>query len=260
LRLDTSFPIEYQFFQYITVIQQYKENMKPEVIVALDVPKSSLIPDIVNSLPEEISFYKVGLELFTSEGPAALEFLKANGKRIFLDLKLHDIPKTVENAVKTAAKHGVSLLTVHAVGGRNMLTAAAEAAKSCENPPKIVAVTTLTSLDESDFRDLGINRTIGEQAEKLAEMAMSCGIDGLVSSVHEVEKLRSICGPEAILVTPGIRPAGGDVADQKRVATPEMAVKRGSSHLVIGRPILQADSPGKAAEEILRQIEAAYSV
>lgn len=242
--------------------------MKPEIIVALDVPESNLIPDIVNSLPPEISFYKVGLELFTSEGPAALEYLKTHNKRIFLDLKLHDIPKTVENAVKTAAKHGVSLLTVHAVGGRNMLKAAAQAASECKNPPKIVAVTTLTSLDERDFKDLGIARSISEQAEILAEMAISCGIDGLVTSVHEVARLREICGPEAILVTPGIRlndsatqgqtRSGNELADQKRVATPELAVRLGSSHLVVGRPIVQAKNPAEAAQQILNEIDAAY--
>ncbi|OVE74397.1 orotidine 5'-phosphate decarboxylase [bacterium B17] len=233
--------------------------MKPELIVALDVPESSLIPGIVNSLPNEISFYKVGLELFTSEGPKALEFLKNNNKQIFLDLKLHDIPKTVENAVKTAAKHGVSLLTVHAMGGRNMLQAAANAAAECEKPPKIVAVTTLTSLDETDFSDLGINRKISEQAQMLGGIAISSGIDGLVTSVHEVEMLRNTFGDQAILVTPGIRPSGGEVADQKRVATPEMAVNKGSSHLVVGRPILQAADPNAAALQILEEMNAAYS-
>ena len=140
-----------------------------------------------------------------------------------------------------------------------MLKAAAKAASECDNPPKIVAVTTLTSLDENDFKDLGIERSISEQAQILAEMAISSGIDGLVTSVHEVEKLRSICGPDAILVTPGIRLADGDVGDQKRVATPEMAVKLGSSHLVVGRPIVQADDRNAAATAILAEINAAYS-
>jgi orotidine-5'-phosphate decarboxylase len=232
--------------------------MKPELIVALDVPTANEIPAIVNALPEEVSFYKVGLELFAGEGPAALQYLKDKNKKIFLDLKLHDIPRTVANAVQAAAQHNVALLTVHACGGRNMLTAAAEAAAECVNPPKLVAVTTLTSLDENDFADLGINRSISEQAEIIGGIAIESGIDGLVTSVLEVETLRKKFGEDAILVTPGIRLADGDVADQKRVATPTMAVNSGSSHLVVGRPILQADDPHAAARRILDEIDAAY--
>jgi orotidine-5'-phosphate decarboxylase len=229
--------------------------MKAELIVALDVPSADAIPEIVSSLPAEIAYYKVGLELFTASGPAALQWLADNNKKIFLDLKLHDIPRTVANAVKTAAGRGISLLTVHAGGGRDMLTAAAEAAAECgAAAPKLVAVTTLTSLDQNDLTELGIQRPLAEHTAALGKLAIDCGIDGLVCSPLEVGNFRQTLGPDPILVTPGIRPAGGDVGDQKRIATPASAVKDGSSFLVVGRPILQAANPAEAATEILRQM------
>ena len=230
--------------------------MKPALIVALDVPTLKEMEETLNRLPDTIEWYKVGLELFCAEGPAVLEPLKRRNKKIFLDLKLHDIPQTVANAVKTAARHGVNLMTVHAIGGRAMLEAAAEAARNCTNPPKLVAVTTLTSLSQNDFLDLGINRTISEQALALGELAISSGIDGLVTSAHEAGALREKF-PQAILVTPGIRMPDGDVGDQKRVATPAFAVQQGATHLVVGRPILQANDPSAAAAAIFENIKSA---
>ncbi len=229
--------------------------MKPELIVALDVPTADEIPAIVNSLPSEIIYYKIGLELFSASGPAALKFLTENNKKIFLDLKLHDIPRTVAKAVKAAAKYNVALMTVHAGGGRNMLTEAALSAASIgANAPKLVAVTTLTSLDQNDLTELGIQRNLAEHTAALGKLAIDCGIDGLVCSPLEVANFRTTLGEKPILVTPGIRPAGGDIGDQKRVATPASAVKDGSSFLVVGRPILSADNPAEAATEILRQM------
>lgn len=232
--------------------------MNPALIVALDVPTLKEMEDALNRLPETIEWYKVGLEIFCAEGPAVLEPLKKRNKKIFLDLKLHDIPQTVANAVKTAASHGVNLLTVHAIGGRAMLEAAAKAARECDNPPKIVAVTTLTSLSQDDFLDLGIERTISEQALALGELAISSGIDGLVTSAHEAGALRKKF-PEALLVTPGIRMPDGDVGDQKRVATPAFAVQQGSTHLVVGRPIMQADDPSAVTAAILADIKNALN-
>ncbi len=232
--------------------------MKPELIVALDVSTADKIPAIVNALPSRVSYYKIGLELFASAGPAALEFLAANNKRIFLDLKLHDIPRTVARAVQAAAQHNVALLTVHAGGGRDMLTAASQAAAAeGDNAPKLVAVTTLTSLDQADLTELGIQRDISEHTAALGHLAIDCGIAGLVCSPLEVAAFRKQLGADALLVTPGIRPAGGDVGDQKRVATPAMAVNDGSSFLVVGRPILGADDPAAAAEMILAQMDEA---
>jgi len=228
--------------------------MNPALIVALDVPSLKEMEDALDRLPETIEWYKVGLELFCAEGPAVLEPLKKRNKKIFLDLKLHDIPQTVANAVKTAASHGVNLMTVHAIGGRAMLEAAAKAARECDNPPKLVAVTTLTSLSQDDFTDLGIDRTVSEQALALGELSISSGIDGMVTSAHEAGALRKAF-PDAYLVTPGIRMPDGDVGDQKRVATPAFAVQQGSSHLVVGRPIMQADDPATITTAILKDIK-----
>lgn len=226
---------------------------KADLIVALDVPNVAEMEAKLLQMPDFIEWYKVGLELFCAEGPAVLEPLKRRNKKIFLDLKLHDIPRTVGNAVKTAAAHGVNLMTVHAIGGRAMLEEAASAAASCANPPLLVAVTTLTSLGQDDFKDLGIGRTVSEQAIELGRLAISSGIDGLVTSAHEAGVLRAAFA-DAILVTPGIRMPEGEVGDQKRVATPSFAVGQGATHLVVGRPILQADDPCAAAMAILNDM------
>jgi len=226
---------------------------KAELIVALDVPNAAAMEEKLQQMPDFIEWYKVGLELFCADGPGVLEPLKKRNKKIFLDLKLHDIPRTVGNAVKTAAEHGVNLMTVHAIGGRAMLEEAARAARECANPPKLVAVTTLTSLSQDDFKDLGIGRTVSEQALELGRLAISSGIDGMVTSAHEARVLRDAF-PEAILVTPGIRMPEGDVGDQKRVATPSFAVEQGATHLVIGRPILQAEDPVAAAEAMMKDM------
>ncbi len=228
--------------------------MEPALIVALDVPSLKKMEEALERLPDSIEWYKVGLELFCAEGPAVLEPLKKRNKKIFLDLKLHDIPHTVACAVKTAASHGVNLMTVHAMGGRAMLEAAAKAARECDNPPRLVAVTTLTSLNQDDFTDLGIERTVSEQALALGELAVHSGIDGLVTSAHEAGALRNKF-PEALLVTPGIRMPDGDVGDQKRVATPAFAIQQGSSHLVVGRPIMQAVDPDAITDAILADIK-----
>ncbi len=232
--------------------------MKPALIVALDVPTLKDMEETLDRLPDSIEWYKVGLEIFCAEGPKILEPLKARSKKIFLDLKLHDIPRTVAHAVKTAASHGVNLMTVHAIGGRAMLEAAAQAARECDNPPQLVAVTTLTSLSQEDFKDLGIGRTVAEQALALGELAMSSGIDGMVTSAHEAGALRKQF-PDALLVTPGIRMPDGEVGDQKRVATPAFAVEQGATHLVVGRPIVQAEQPAAATGAILADIKSALS-
>jgi orotidine-5'-phosphate decarboxylase len=235
--------------------------MKPELIVALDVQTSDMVKQLVDSLPPEVTWYKVGLELFTAEGPAALQYLRKKNKKIFLDLKLHDIPNTVAAAVASAARHGVAMLTLHAGGGREMLKAAVQSARKADSStPKLVAVTTLTSLAQSDLLELGITRSLADHTLALGEMAISAGVDGLVCSPHEARAFRDKLGKGPILVTPGIRPAGADVADQKRVATPEAAIKAGASFLVVGRPITQAPDPTTAAKDILREIERALPV
>lgn len=233
--------------------------MKPEIILALDVPKADALPPLLKKLPPELAWFKVGLELFTAEGPSVVRTLAENRRTIFLDLKLHDIPRTVANAVTAAGSLGASLMTVHAIGGRAMLSAAAEAAAAFgPNRPRLVAVTTLTSLGQEDFATLGISRSVGEQALRLTELALKSGIDGVVTSVLEAAALRREFGPAPILVTPGIRPAGSDVGDQKRVATPAAAVQAGSSYLVVGRPIMDAADPAAATRLIQAELDQAW--
>jgi orotidine-5'-phosphate decarboxylase len=231
--------------------------MKAELIVALDVSRTADAQAMVDLLPAELGWCKIGLELFCSEGPAIIQSIRARKRSVFLDLKLHDIPRTVERAVKAVAQHGVEMLTVHASGGRAMLRAAVDAARSSgARPPKIIAVTALTSLDQKDLNDLGVARNPAQQVLSLADIALSCGVDGLVCSPQEVEVLRGRFGPRPILVTPGIRLPGEDAGDQKRVATPAAAVRAGASYLVVGRPILDAADPAAAAKAIIRDMGA----
>ena len=226
-----------------------------ELIVALDVASVKEVECVVDLLGDVVSFYKIGLELFSMEGPGVVAAVKSRGKNVFLDLKLHDIPRTVVRAVKAGASLGVDLMTIHAVGGRAMIRAAKEAALSCGvRAPKILAVTVLTSLDQNDLTDIGVSRDVRGQVEAIGELAFTNGADGIVCSPQEVRHMRTLLGPDALLVTPGVRPEGADVGDQKRVMTPAEAVRDGSTHLVIGRPILEAASPRTAALEILRQM------
>ncbi|MCX6996320.1 MAG: orotidine-5'-phosphate decarboxylase [Kiritimatiellaeota bacterium] len=229
--------------------------MKAQLIVALDVPDKAEAVAVLDRLPAEVALFKIGLELFCAEGPGVLEPFLARRKSIFLDLKLHDIPRTVERAVQAAARHGVFMLTVHASGGAAMLRAAADAARALgPQAPKIVAVTVLTSLDQSDLTAQGIPRTPGDQVLALARLALAAGVDGLVCSAQEVAALRQTFGPQPLLVTPGIRLPTDDVGDQKRVATPAAACRAGASYLVVGRPILESADPAAAARRILQEI------
>ena len=228
---------------------------KTELIVALDRASSREAGNILDKMPPVIRWYKVGLELFTADGPTVLALLKKKEKKVFLDLKLHDIPNTVARAVRAAANHGVSLLTVHALGGESMLKAAAEATQAIgDRAPKIVAVTILTSHSQEDLAAIGIRQKISDQVLALAELALKCGANGLVASVNEAQMLRKKFGKDFILVVPGIRPAGSATQDQKRVATPAMAIAAGADFLVVGRPILDTQDPSAAANAILDEM------
>lgn len=225
-----------------------------DLIVALDVPSSTEAQALVDTLGDAVSFYKVGLELFIADGEATLAMLRERGKRIFLDLKLHDIPRTVARAVTSASRFKVDLLTLHAAGGRAMIAEAAAAAAACEHPPKLLAVTVLTSLDDADLASIGVHRAAADQVDALARLAIEAGADGLVCSPKEVARVRAAVGEKAYLVTPGIRPAGGALGDQKRVATPADAVRDGASAIVVGRPIVQVPDPRAAALAILAEM------
>lgn len=228
----------------------------PQLIVALDLPNASRLPELLRQFPTSVQYFKVGLELFIADGPAAIAVLHAAGKKIFLDLKLHDIPNTVKRAVHAAAKHKIAMLTLHAGGGRTMLSAAAEATADCgTEAPLLLAVTTLTNLDKSDFFDLGITRDLCAQALALGKMALESGCGGLVAAVNETAELRVRFGTEIEIITPGIRPTGTTAGDQRRIATPADAVKSGASFLVVGRPIMDAPDPGAVADNIMNEIQ-----
>ena len=227
-----------------------------ELIVALDVQSRAEAVEKVKAIGDSVGFYKIGLELFTAEGPDVVKAVKDLGKRVFLDLKFHDIPRTVERAVRSGGKLGVDLMTIHSVGAKAMIQAARTAADEFgPNGPKILAVTVLTSLDQTDLADVGIvGRTPAEQVMAMAKFATENGAHGLVCSPKEVGALSKALKAETLFITPGVRPAGAAVGDQKRVATPAEAVRDGATHLVVGRPILAADDPVAAAKAIREEM------
>src|ERR1700734_2931253 len=195
------------------------------LIVALDVPDAASAAALVSRLEDTCQWFKVGLELFVAAGPAVLEPLLQRGHSVFLDLKFHDIPNTVAGAVRSAAALGVRMITVHAGGGPAMLAAARTALEGLPNPPQLLAVTLLTSMDATQVDAIGLDHTPATQVELLARMGLAEGIRGFVCSPHEVAKLRELAGPGGVLVTPGIRPAGTNLLDQKRIATPAEALR-----------------------------------
>jgi orotidine-5'-phosphate decarboxylase len=231
------------------------QNGRESLIVALDVSNEEKARALVAQLGESVSFYKVGKELFTAAGPALVRDLVASGKKVFLDLKFHDIPNTVAGAVRSAASLGVSLLTVHASGGSKMLEAAAQAAAQSAARPTVLAVTVLTSFAPSDLEEVGVSGSVEDQVLRLARLAIHAGCGGIVASAQEASRLRQGLGAGFTLVTPGIRPAGAAAADQARVVTPEDAIRAGANFLVVGRPITAADDPRHAAQAIAQQIE-----
>jgi orotidine-5'-phosphate decarboxylase len=227
--------------------------MDSRLIVALDFPAAAPALALADRLKGHVRWFKVGLELYCAEGPAMVRELRSRGFSVFLDLKFHDIPNTVAGAVRSAASAGAELLNVHAAGGPAMLRAAAEAAASLPHPPQLLAVTVLTSMDQAQLSAIGVAASPADQVRRLAALAAECGISGLVASAEEVANLRRLY-PEAVLVIPGIRPAGAAIGDQKRVATPADALAAGASFLVVGRPITQAPDPVAATESVLAEM------
>ena len=224
------------------------------LIVALDFPAPKFALSLVDRLDGRCRWFKVGLELYIAAGPAIVEKLCGMGYSVFLDLKLHDIPNTVSSAVRSAGTLGARMLTVHAAGGPVMLRAAQEAANALADPPRILAVTVLTSMDQAQLAAIGVSGYPQDQVGLLARLGQASGINGFVCSPLEVSALRGLTGPEGVLVTPGIRPAGADAGDQQRLATPAQALRDGASYLVVGRPITQAADPAMAAESILDEM------
>jgi orotidine-5'-phosphate decarboxylase len=227
------------------------------LIVALDFPDAGAALALVDQLEGAARWFKIGLELYIAEGNSLVAELQRRGFSIFLDLKLHDIPNTVAGAVRSATRLGVDMLTIHAGGGPSMLAAAAEAASESETAPALLAVTVLTSMDGAQLAATGVIGNATEQVERLATMAWACGVQGFVCSPVEVAGLRSSLGREPLLVIPGIRPEGAASGDQRRVATPGVAIAAGASYLVVGRPITRATDPGGTVRAILAEMQAA---
>ncbi len=226
----------------------------PKIIIALDFAAAAPALALAERLDPAACRLKVGKELFTAAGPAVLEKLMRLGFEIFLDLKFHDIPNTTAQACKAAAELGVWMINVHALGGRKMLHAAADAIANTGKPPKLIAVTLLTSMAQGDLADIGIQEKPSQMVLRLATLARDCGLDGVVCSAQEAGLLRGNLGKTFCLVTPGIRPAQASLDDQSRVMTPQAALLAGSSYLVIGRPITQAVDPLQALRAINLEI------
>jgi len=230
--------------------------------VALDGSDRRWILDMARSLVGEVGWLKVGLEAFSAHGLSLVASLSELGSRVFLDLKLHDIPNTVRGAAANCAAAGVGMLTVHASGGREMLSAAVEGTRQAApgTPPSVIAVTVLTSLDTRSLHELvGCAASAEETALRLARLAESCEVAGVVVSAHEARRVRAACGPDFLLVTPGIRPLGHGADDQRRTMTPTEAIRQGADILVVGRPITRAKSPVAAARRIVSEIAAVGS-
>ncbi len=224
------------------------------LIVALDVPDREPALAAVNQLSGHVGYFKIGLELFTREGPRLVEEIRDRGEKIFLDLKLHDIPNTVAGAVRSVCRLGIDMVTVHASGGPVMLETAAREAQSSDSPPLVLAVTALTSLSEADMDRFGVRGSMEEWVERLARTAYNAGIRGLVASAREISMLRSKMDASLQLVIPGIRPSGIGTQDQSRTATPYDAIRAGANYIVVGRPIVQAPDPAEAADSITGEI------
>ena len=224
---------------------------RDRLIVALDFPNQSKALALVAALHDSVSFYKIGLQLYTVGGPAVVQAIAATGAKIFLDLKLHDIPNTVANAVAAAGDLGVNLLTVHLTGGSAMLEAAVKAKPA---QLSLLGVTVLTSATEETLREIGVTAQVEEQVLRLARLGRTAGVDGLITSPQEVAALRKQLGEKTLLVTPGIRPAWAAADDQKRFTTPREAIDAGADYLVVGRPITGADDPRGAVERIVKEL------
>ena len=230
------------------------DALKDRLIIALDVSRASEAQKIVSEIGDAASTYKVGKQLFTAEGPQVVRDLVASGRKVFLDLKFHDIPNTVAGAVRSAADLRISFLTVHASGGSKMLRAAAEAAAQSSSKPLILAVTVLTSLSDADLQELGLPVGVADQVLRLAGMSRNAGIGGIVASPHEARSLRRNLGEGFAIVTPGVRPTGSQSGDQARVSTPADALRSGATHIVVGRPITGDPKPAAAARRILEEM------
>lgn len=230
-------------------------DAKTNLIVALDVSTLDEAAALVDSLGTSVSWFKIGKQIFTENGPAAVKMLKSRDKKVFLDLKFHDIPNTVAAAVRSAGRIGADMVNVHASGGAEMMAAAAEAAQ--EFDMLLIGVTVLTSMNEAELSNIGVSASPEHQVVRLARLAKDSGLAGVVCSAWEIGAIQDACGADFQRVVPGIRPAGADHGDQKRVMTPGQAAATGAQFIVVGRPITRADNPQQAAAAIQKELEEA---
>lgn len=232
-------------------------DARDRVIVAIDCDRDRAF-ELANSLKGHAQWMKIGMTLFYAEGPAIVKEFKELGFKVFLDLKFHDIPHQVRGAARSAALAGADLMSVHGLGSSAMLRAcregAEESAEQRGDRPKLVAITVLTSMDQAALTEIGVESPVAEEADRLAHLAQDSGIDGVVCSPREAAHMRELLGPDALVVTPGVRPAGADLGDQSRVATPADAINAGASHIVVGRPITGTEDPVAAYEAIVNEL------
>ena len=228
-----------------------RKNRAERIIVALDVPGSADALKLVDQLSGAISFFKIGLQLYTACGPEVVRSVRDAGASVFLDLKLHDIPNTVAKAVRSASELGVQMLTLHLSGGRQMLTAAAAA---CPPDLLLLGVTVLTSSTEETLLETGVDASVEEQVVRLAQLGSAAGIGGLIASPHELRALRRAVGANVTIITPGVRPTWSAADDQKRFTTPREAFENGADYIVVGRPITAHPDPRKAAQKLIAEL------
>jgi orotidine-5'-phosphate decarboxylase len=228
---------------------------REKIIVAVDAPDAGSAFRLVDALASEGCVFKIGLQLFTAEGPSIIREIRSRGSRVFLDLKFHDIPNTAKEAVRSAVALGVEMTTIHLCGGPAMVSAAL--APAAGTATLVLGVTVLTSMDDATLEAVGVPCTAAAQVARLAAMGVGCGLRGVVASPHEIALLRTAFGPDLVLVIPGVRPAGSDTGDQHRIMTPGEAVRLGADFLVIGRPITRAASPKDAFARIADEIASA---
>ena len=238
-----------------------ENEARDRIIVAIDCGREEAL-ELASELAGHAGWLKVGMTLYYAEGPAIVREFKNRGFKVFLDLKFHDIPHQVRGAARSAALAGADLLSVHGSGGAAMLAAAREGAELAAEATgasraRLVAITVLTSMDQAALEQVGVDAPVAEQAARLATLARDNGIDGIVCSPQEAAAMRELLGEDALIVTPGVRPAGAEIGDQSRVATPVSAIAAGASHLVIGRPITSASDPVAAYEAIVRELTGA---
>ena len=237
--------------------------MKDRLIVALDYSSEEPVKQLVTSLDDSVSYYKVGMELYYSVGESIIHYLKEQQKNVFLDLKLYDIPNTVAKGLSALTRLGANMMNVHASGGSLMMQKAVEAVANEASRlgvarPKVIAVTILTSMNQEQWGQMGHTSEISDQVVRLALLAKASGMDGVVASPQEAAAIRSACGEDFLIVTPGVRPVGAAINDQRRIATPSSALRQGSTHLVVGRPITAAPDGQAAAKAILEEMEGAF--